>query len=168
MKIKKSMLAFLLILSTSIMAEEVKNVYIKVNDSSDSSSSIYIGASKDIAPTKTDNGDILFVSLIEQNVTGNGKVKGNKDEFMILADCEKQVVKVVTINHRDETNKIVKDEFPFTGSERNEKIIAEVNNTPAINIPSNTLISNVVDAGCAYIYPKTIKEAKPTLKEWTL
>ena len=140
--------------------------YYKLGESDDHTKSLYIGATHDYMPMKTPNGDVLIRTMILQDIANNGAAKGEQYEYVLLADCDNQVAKVVIISHRANTNAKVEIAIKVPPHQNIEAAIMDaINKTKPQGITPNTPLSLVVDVACKFVAPHPHVQPKP--REWT-
>jgi hypothetical protein len=151
--------------SSAVTIPTEKQPYFELNSSVDDKSTIFIGAVGDYLPFKADNNDVIIRAMMKQNVAANGHPKGEQYEYVVVANCDMQAIKIITVWHLPYEGATLVSAFPDLHVDDLAKAIVDaVNNSPAESVSPNTLIANVVDAGCKYINPPPPPEEKKPLE----
>ena len=144
------------------------STYYKIGESDDHTKTLYIGATREYMPFKTPNGDVLIRSMIVQNIAHNGEAKGEQYEYVAIADCDAQLVKIIVVWYRPREGAPGEPIFPNLSGENLSKAITNaVNASPVQNITPDTPISLLVSVACKFVAPPSaVPPEKLIVREW--
>jgi hypothetical protein len=142
----------LLLILTSTFSNasvDVDHPYLQIAKSSDGTGTIYIGAVGSMLPRKTKNGDVIFQTMFIQDEGQNGMLAGEEFESVMLANCDNQIYKMVTVWHKP--SKDLPGKLTFPVETLGKDLANALTKQEASKISPNSIIAKVVDAACNYV-----------------
>ena len=154
----------LLITSTALASPKVDadHPYLQIAKSSDGTGTIYIGAVGSMLPRKNKNGDVIFQTMFIQDEGQNGILAGEEFESVMLANCDNQIYKMVTVWHKP--SKDLPGKLTFPVETLGKDLAVALGKQEASKISPNSIIAKVVDAACNYVNYGKKKSDKPIKK----
>lgn len=152
--------------ATPMFPVDAKHPFLKIGTSNDKSSSSYIGAYGNIIPVKTDKGTVILMAMMVEDIANASFPKGAMYEYIITADCNLQIAKILLFWRKSDENSPGQLRFNLTGDALNNKIIEELDKQPLVNIVPGSFAAITVSSACHYLGIDIIR-SKYKPREWT-
>jgi hypothetical protein len=157
MKLKFFAVILLLYSTLSYAASVDKDhPFLKIGESNDKSTSVFIGAYGDIRPRLTNDDDIVLIAVLKADVADATHQKGQQNEYIVRANCSEKIAKILLIWRKsNESDKGVA--LYYNGDE----LLSSMNNQTAVKVDPKSLLGIVVTSGCNYLGKGVHTKKKP-------